>query len=79
MIELGPETLIGKTPQFDEGVTHVIDSQGRVWLLVHDGGMVTRTDYSGQVWSAGTAWLEEDAGPLVGINPHRLWIEKKLS
>jgi hypothetical protein len=71
-MELGPQNLIGRTPQFADGVTHVVDRNNEIWLLVHDGGMVTRADYTGQVWSAGTAWLEFDAGPLVGIDPKQL-------
>jgi hypothetical protein len=72
---LGPESLIGTTPEFAEGETHVIDKTGCVWLLVHDGGMVTRADTTGRVWSAGTAWLAASAGPLVGLNPIKLRAE----
>jgi hypothetical protein len=72
MIELGPTDLIGRTPEFPDGVTHVVDRNGEIWMLVHDGGMVQRVTPSGQVWSAGTAWLEYDAGPLVGIDPVQL-------
>ena len=44
--------------------THVIDRHGHVWAVVRDGGMVTRADYAG-VQSAGIAWLEAEAGPLL--------------
>ena len=48
--------------------THVVDRNGHVWLLVHDGGMATRATATGPI-SAGIAWLEETAGPLLPFDP----------
>lgn len=46
----------------------VIDRHGEVWRMVRDGGMVTRADHNGVV-SAGIAWLENEAGPLLPFDP----------
>lgn len=43
---------------------YIKDSTGTIWLVVHDGGMVTTADYSGKVWSGGIQWLEHTHGPL---------------
>lgn len=47
---------------------YVVDRDGNVWAVVRDGGMVTRADYRG-VKSAGIAWLEREAGPLLPFDP----------
>jgi hypothetical protein len=48
--------------------SHVVDRDGNVWAVVRDGGMVTRADHSGPI-SAGIAWLESEAGPLLPFDP----------
>jgi hypothetical protein len=48
--------------------THVVDRDGNVWLVVRDGGMVTRATATGPI-SAGIAWLEREAGPLLPFDP----------
>lgn len=52
--------------------THVIDRDGNVWRLLpeYDGGMVARGTALG-VMSAGIAWLERNAGPLVEFDPDK--------
>ena len=45
---------------------HVIDRDGFVWRLVHDGGMATRAHYFGIV-SIGINTLERESGPLVTL------------
>ena len=45
---------------------HVIDRDGLVWRLVHDGGMATRAHYGGIV-SIGLNTLERESGPLVTL------------
>lgn len=52
----------------DETPTHVVDRDGNVWAVVRDGGMVTRATATGPV-SAGIAWLERQAGPLLPFDP----------
>jgi len=54
-------------PELSES-PYVIDRNGIVWVVVRDGGMVTRADYAG-VTSAGIAWLESEAGPLLPFDP----------
>lgn len=51
-----------------DAATYVIDADGVVWKVVHDGGMVTRADDTG-VTSAGIVWLESVAGPLIPFDP----------
>lgn len=46
---------------------YVVDRDGVVWAVVRDGGMVTRAHDTGVV-SAGVAWLEREAGPLVPLD-----------
>jgi hypothetical protein len=53
--------MIGNAP-------YVIDRDGVVWKIVRDGGMVTRADDTG-ITSAGIAWLEAQAGPLIPFDP----------
>lgn len=48
----------------DYAKQYVRDSQGTIWLIVRDGGMVTTADYSGQIYSAGIKWLADNFGPL---------------
>jgi hypothetical protein len=50
---------------------YVIDRNGDVWLLVHDGGMAMRANEASKtgVTSAGIAWLESTAGPLIEFDP----------
>ena len=47
---------------------YVVDVNGVVWAVVRDGGMVTRATHEGPI-SAGIAWLEENAGPLLPFDP----------
>lgn len=53
-------------PYFEDDYdkTYLKDNQGTIWLVVRDGGMVTTADYSGQIYSAGIKWLEDNYGPL---------------
>lgn len=46
---------------------YVRDNNGTVWLLVHDGGMVTTVGYDGIIYSAGIKWLEDNHGPLESL------------
>jgi hypothetical protein len=50
---------------------YVIDRTGLLWLVVRDGGMVMRANEQSPtgVTSAGIAWLDRTAGPLVGFDP----------
>lgn len=47
---------------------YVIDRDCVVWLVVRDGGMVTRATHEGPI-SAGIQWLEDAAGPLLPFDP----------
>lgn len=51
-------------PDGDYKKQYVKDRTGTIWLIVRDGGMVTTADYSGQIYSAGIKWLENNFGPL---------------
>lgn len=57
-----PAPAAGRSPAY------VVDRDGLVWRVVRDGGMVTRADFDG-VTSAGIAWLESEAGPLLPFDP----------
>jgi hypothetical protein len=46
--------------------TYLADRNGLIWMVVRDGAMVTRADYSG-AHSAGIVWLEQTAGPLIVV------------
>ena len=48
--------------------TYVIDREGVVWMLVRDGAIATRADYSG-AFSAGIQWLQQNLGPLLPFDP----------
>jgi hypothetical protein len=50
---------------------YVIDRDGHVWAVVRDGGMVMRANEGSPtgVTSAGIAWLETTAGPLLPFDP----------
>lgn len=51
-----------ESESWDDG-TYLVDRDGTVWLVVRDGGMVTRADYTGAT-SAGVNWLKENKGPV---------------
>ncbi len=63
-IEMQDKTYPWFPTNTDYEKQYVRDRQGTVWLLAHDGGMVTTADYTGQVYSAGIEWLRTNYGPL---------------
>lgn len=58
---------MSSAPTFPSGTCYVVDRDDVVWLLVYDGGMATRATEDGVV-TAGIAWLEETAGPLMPLD-----------
>lgn len=55
---------------YDDG-TYLLDREGTIWIVVRDGGMVTRAEYAGAV-SGGISWLEQAKGPLIVIDTEAL-------
>jgi hypothetical protein len=51
-------------PWYGNDDQYVLDTDNNVWLVVRDGGMVTRATDEGQI-SGGIEWLEINRGPLI--------------
>lgn len=47
---------------------YVLDSDNTIWLVVRDGGMATRADYTGII-SIGLHRLQDEHGPLLFFTP----------